>query len=110
MVAFSPHILQLGFLRSLNSRNFICQASNSSSRLTSVSGAPRINLIVSVAWIVPTIPGKTPSTPPSAQLGTSPGGGGSAYKQRSYGTPQLVASVLYTLVSSSNPQIAHQRA
>ena len=38
---------------------------------------PIIILIASVACIVPTIPGNTPSTPASAQLGTSPGGGGS---------------------------------
>ena len=41
------------------------------------SPMPRINLSVSVAWMVPMIPGSTPRTPPSAQLGTSPGGGGS---------------------------------
>ena len=41
------------------------------------SPTPRISLIVSVAWITPMTPGSTPSTPPSAQLGTSPGGGGS---------------------------------
>ena len=34
---------------------------------------PRISLIASVAWIVPMMPGSTPSTPPSAQLGHQPG-------------------------------------
>ncbi len=34
-------------------------------------------LDASVAWMQPTRPGRMPSTPPSAQLGTSPGGGGS---------------------------------
>ena len=35
------------------------------------------NFNISVAWMQPTIPGNTPKTPPSAQLGTMPGGGGS---------------------------------
>ena len=43
---------------------------------------PVINLIASVAWIVPTMPGKTPKTPASEQLGTSPGGGGVGKRQR----------------------------
>ena len=38
---------------------------------------PNISLTASVAWTVPTIPGNTPSTPASAQLGTESGGGGS---------------------------------
>ena len=38
---------------------------------------PIINLMASVAWMMPTSPGKIPSTPPSAHEGTSPGGGGS---------------------------------
>ena len=44
-----------------------------------ISGVPlpRISLTASVAWMQPTRPGRMPSTPPSAQLGTSPGGGGS---------------------------------
>ena len=41
------------------------------------SPRPSSNLIVSRAWIEPTIPGKTPSTPASAQLGASSAGGGS---------------------------------
>src|SRR5437016_3011522 len=53
-------------------------ASNNSKRPTRLSPRPRINLIVSIAWMEPTIPGRTPSTPPSAQEGTRPGGGGSA--------------------------------
>ena len=35
------------------------------------------SFIISDACIVPTKPGKIPNTPPSAQLGTKPGGGGS---------------------------------
>ena len=33
--------------------------------------------MASMAWTEPMMPGSTPSTPASAQLGTSPGGGGS---------------------------------
>ena len=43
---------------------------------------PMISLIASMACITPMIPGSTPSTPPSAQLGTMPGGGGSGNMQR----------------------------
>ena len=46
-------------------------------RALSVFPMPRMSLIASVACSVPTMPGSTPRTPPSAQLGTSPGGGGS---------------------------------
>ena len=35
----------------------------------------------SVAWMQPMMPGSTPSTPPSAQLSTMPGGGGSGSRQ-----------------------------
>ena len=38
---------------------------------------PCSSFSVSVAWISATRPGSTPSTPPSAQDGTAPGGGGS---------------------------------
>ena len=43
------------------------------------SPIPVINLIASVTWIEPIDAQSTPSTPPSAQLGTMPGGGGSGY-------------------------------
>ena len=66
-----------GSLRSSASRNCMRSASNRSSRPISGSPMPRMSLIASVAWITPISPGSTPSTPPSAQLGTSPGGGGS---------------------------------
>jgi hypothetical protein len=36
----------------------------------------------SLAWIEPMIPGRTPRTPPSAQLGASSGGGGWGYRHR----------------------------
>ena len=51
------------------------------SKVTS-SFETRISLTVSVAWISPMVPGRIPNTPPSAQLGTRPGGGGSGYRQR----------------------------
>ena len=41
---------------------------------TSGSPNPSSNLIVSTAWIEPTMPGRTPSTPASAQLGASSAG------------------------------------
>ena len=43
----------------------------------SISPIPRMIFIASVACMVPTIPGRTPRTPASAQLGASSGGGGS---------------------------------
>src|ERR671930_381335 len=45
-------------------------------RPTSVSPIPTTYLIVSNAIIEPMIPGSTPNTPASAQLGTAPGGRG----------------------------------
>ena len=42
-----------------------------------VSPIPKIIFMVSSACIDPTKPGNAPITPASAQLGTSPGGGGS---------------------------------
>src|SRR5260370_31558576 len=99
MVRFVPHIGQFGFLRSLSPRNFIPSASNSNKRPTRLSPRPRMSLIVSIAWMDPTIPGSTPSTPPSAQEGTSPGGGGSGERQREHGpsgTPKTVAFPLKT--------------
>ena len=41
-----------------------------------------INLVASVACMLPTIPGSIPNTPASAQLGTSPGFGGSGNKHQ----------------------------
>ncbi len=43
----------------------------------SVLPLPSRILIVSVVWMHPITPGRMPSTPPSAQDGTIPGGGGS---------------------------------
>ena len=60
----------------------MCRASYSSSRPSSVSPSPVISLIASVAWIAPITPGSTPNTPPSAQLGTVPGGGGDGNRHR----------------------------
>ena len=46
------------------------------------SPRPRRSLIVSIAWIDPMMPGRTPSTPASAQEGASSAGGGSGIMQR----------------------------
>ena len=43
---------------------------------------PSRSLIASVDWTDPMAAHSTPSTPPSAQLGTEPGGGGSGKTQR----------------------------
>ena len=43
---------------------------------------PVMIFTASVAWITPMIPGSTPTTPPSAQEGTMPGGGGSGKRSR----------------------------
>src|ERR1700679_1688115 len=75
-VGFWPQTGHSGFLRSLSSRKRMLSASTSSSRPTSESPLPRMSLMTSVAWITPTRPGKMPSTPPSGQPGTRPGGGG----------------------------------
>ena len=42
-------------------------------------------MIASSAWIEPTMPGSTPSTPASAQLGASSAGGGSGTMSRYVG-------------------------
>ena len=52
------------------------------SRPSSGSPMPVSSLIASVTWIEPMLAQSTPSTPPSAQDGTMPGGGGSGYRQR----------------------------
>jgi hypothetical protein len=52
------------------------------SRPTSGSPIPASSLIASLTWIEPMDAQSTPSTPPSAQDGTIPGGGGSGYRQR----------------------------
>src|ERR1041384_824007 len=65
-----PHAGHVGSLRTLTVRNCIPRVSMSSSRPLSGSPAPTISLIASVACILPTSPGSTPSTPPYAQLGS----------------------------------------
>ncbi len=42
----------------------------------------RISLMVSMAWREPMMPGRTPRTPASAQLGTASGAGMSGRRQR----------------------------
>jgi len=66
------------FFAQLQFAKRIRHASNKSSRLTMMSGAPRMILDrFQSPGIAPMIPGSTPSTPPSAHDGTKPGGGGS---------------------------------
>ena len=72
-----PHTGHSGSFGTFSSWKVIRMASYTSSLPTSVSPAPRISLMVSVAWMVPMTPGRTPKTPASAQDGTRPGGGGS---------------------------------
>ena len=43
---------------------------------------PVSSLMASLTWMEPIDAHSTPSTPPSAQDGTMPGGGGSGYRQR----------------------------
>src|SRR6266536_252432 len=77
IVGPSPHNAQFGSLRTLIVRYDISSASYTMSRPTSGSPVPVSSLIASVTWIEPMLAQSTPSTPPSAQDGTMPGGGGS---------------------------------
>ena len=52
------------------------------SRPWRVSPIPRITLMASMAWSDPMMPGSTPSTPASEQLGASSAGGGSGRRHR----------------------------
>ena len=82
MVGESPQTGQAGSRRSETSVKEAASASKSSSRPTSGSPIPSASLSASFAWIEPITPGSTPSTPPSAQLGASSGGGGCGNRQR----------------------------
>ena len=57
-------------------------ASKRNNRPLNGSPIPVRTFITSFACKLPTIPGSTPKTPPSAQLGTIPGGGGLGNKSR----------------------------
>ena len=81
-VGFLPHTGQLGSRGILYSRKLMSIASNRSNRPMSGLPLPMMSLTASLAWMLPMMPQMTPSTPPSAQLGTRPGGGGSGYQQR----------------------------
>src|SRR5450759_4786324 len=80
--ASGPQVGQVGSRRTLNVRKLSSSASYA--RRRPISGSPRFrsSLIASSAWIEPTMPGSTPSTPASAQLGASSGGGGSGRRHR----------------------------
>src|SRR2546429_205975 len=74
-VGCSPHSGQAGFRRRFTLRNSMSMPSKISSFPIMPRPMPRTCLIVSKAIIGPMIPGSTPKTPASAQLGTAPGGG-----------------------------------
>src|SRR6185312_3766006 len=75
--ACSPQAGQFGSRKRRSSLNSPASASYVIRRPTNGSPIPSSTLIVSVACNRPMIPGSTPSTPASAQLGASAGGGGS---------------------------------
>ena len=81
--AFSPHAGHDGIAAHLEGAKALVQRvvgqESTDQRIAQLS---RINLMVSIAWIDPTMPGSTPSTPASAQLGASSAGGGSGIMQR----------------------------
>src|SRR5439155_24490472 len=85
MVGVSPQTGQFGSRRSETSLNSAASASKSSSRPASESPIPSASFSASLAWSEPMSPGRTPRTPPSAQLGASSGGGGGAKSQREHG-------------------------
>src|SRR5438067_999101 len=72
MVGCSPQTGQSGSRRSVTSLNSVESASKRSRRPESDSPMPSASFSVSFAWSEPMIPGSTPSTPPSAQLGAAP--------------------------------------
>src|SRR5439155_20739138 len=85
IVGFSPQTGQSGSRRSATSVKVVVSASKRSSRPISGSPIPSASLIASLACREPITPGSTPSTPPSAQLGASSGGGGCGNRQREQG-------------------------
>src|SRR5258706_1467106 len=86
-VGFLPQTGQLGSFGILYSRKDMSIASKRSNRPMSGLPLPMMSLMASLAWMLPMMPHMTPSTPPSAQLGTSPGGGGSGYQHQQHGPP-----------------------
>src|SRR5215475_950221 len=83
--AFGPQAAQSGRRGMLNERNVISSASYDSNRPFKGFPIPSSSLMTSVAWIRPMVPGNTPSTPASSQLGASSGGAASAQTQRKHG-------------------------
>ena len=79
---WSPQTGQSARRSIFTSLNSVASASKRSSRPISGSPIPSASLSASLACSEPTMPGSTPSTPPSAQLGASSGGGGSGNRQR----------------------------
>src|ERR1043166_746321 len=86
-VGFLPQTGQLGSRGILYSRKLMSIASYRSNRPISSLPLPRMSLTASLAWMLPMVAQMTPSTPPSAQLGTSPGGGGLGEQNKEQQTP-----------------------
>jgi len=82
MLGLSPQIGHCGSLRNFISLNFIAQAIEQQQSVHQQTFGAENDLIVSVAWIGPTIPAAHRVAPPSAQTAPCPGGGGSGYRQR----------------------------
>ncbi len=76
-VGCGPHTGHSGSFLMCSSRKLMASASNINSRPMRGSPMPTRSFTVSLAWMSPTMPGRMPSTPPSAHVGTAPGGGGS---------------------------------
>src|SRR5256885_15078007 len=76
---------QFGSRRTLSSVNVAPNASYRSSLPISGSPDPVISLITSVAWSIPIVPGRTPSTPLAPHDGASSAGGGGGERQGEHG-------------------------
>src|SRR5687768_2693462 len=78
----SPQAGQAGSRQIRTSSKVVPSASNISSRPARVSPTPSTSFRTSLAWSMPTIPGRTPSTPATLQPGASSSGGWVGYMQR----------------------------
>src|SRR5262245_41583699 len=76
IVGWSPHTGHSGFFLIRTSWKSVESASNRRRRPISGSPTSSASFSASFVWRVPTIPGRPPSTPPSAHDGASSGGGG----------------------------------
>src|SRR5918994_5135375 len=78
----SPQAGQAGSRQMRTSSKLVLMASNISSLPASGLPTPRMSLKTSLAWMMPAIPGSTPSTPATLQAGASSGGGWVGYMHR----------------------------